>query len=144
LAARPRSRESTIAAGGDVDLGDLLAMLPPRQRAVVALYYLEDLPVVAIAEALGVANGRSRHCCGRRGLHSPTDSNWSADVDELDRTLRVAARVTHERAAESLDIDAEMASTLPSSALSRARGGRMPPLRRSSRCGSCVSRADLH
>jgi RNA polymerase sigma-70 factor (ECF subfamily) len=57
LAARPASREPTNAADGDVDLGDLLAMLPPRQRAVVALYYLEDLPVAAIADSLGIATG---------------------------------------------------------------------------------------
>jgi RNA polymerase sigma-70 factor (ECF subfamily) len=57
LAARPGSREPWSATGGDVDLGDLLATLPPRQRAVVALYYLEDLPVAAIAETLGIANG---------------------------------------------------------------------------------------
>jgi RNA polymerase sigma-70 factor (ECF subfamily) len=56
LTARPGSHEPS-SAGGAVDLGDLLATLPPRQRAVVALYYLEDLPVAAIAEALGIANG---------------------------------------------------------------------------------------
>jgi hypothetical protein len=33
-------------------------------------------------------------------------------VDELDRTLRDAARATHRKAAESLDLDAEMTSTL--------------------------------
>jgi len=57
LAARPGSRESTSGTGGDGDLGELLTTLPPRQRAVVALYYLEDLPVSAIAETLGIATG---------------------------------------------------------------------------------------
>lgn len=57
LTSRSGSGEPWSAEGGDVDLGDLLATLPPRQRAVVALYYLEDLPVAAIAETLGIANG---------------------------------------------------------------------------------------
>lgn len=36
----------------DVDLLRAVATLPPRQRAVVALYYLEDRPVDEIAELM--------------------------------------------------------------------------------------------
>ena len=37
-----------------------LTSLPPRQRAVVALRYLEVLPMRDIAEALGCAEGTAR------------------------------------------------------------------------------------
>ena len=56
LAARPVVERSS-PAGGEVDLGGLLAVLPPRQRAVVAMYYLEDVSLSEIADALGIATG---------------------------------------------------------------------------------------
>jgi RNA polymerase sigma-70 factor (sigma-E family) len=42
---------------GVVDLGRALSALPARQRAMVVLRYLEDLPVAAVADLLGVAEG---------------------------------------------------------------------------------------
>jgi RNA polymerase sigma-70 factor (ECF subfamily) len=39
----------------DVDLHRALGELPPRQRAAVALYYLEDRPVAEIASLLDVS-----------------------------------------------------------------------------------------
>ena len=39
----------------DLDLLDAVAELPPRQRAAVALYYLEDRPVDEIADLMGVS-----------------------------------------------------------------------------------------
>ena len=44
-------------AGSDVDLARALALLPPRQRAVIALRYLDDLSVDQVAEALAMAPG---------------------------------------------------------------------------------------
>jgi len=38
----------------DVDLARAIASLPPQQRAAVALHYLDDLSVEAVAQHLGV------------------------------------------------------------------------------------------
>ena len=35
---------------------DAVAALPPRDREVIVLFYLEDLPVAQIAQLLGVKN----------------------------------------------------------------------------------------
>jgi len=40
-----------------LDLGRLLDLLPPRQRAIIALRFLDDLPVSEVGRLLGVADG---------------------------------------------------------------------------------------
>ena len=49
---------------------EALRRLPEAQREVVALHYLADLPVVEIADLLGVAEGtvKSRLMRGREAL----------------------------------------------------------------------------
>ena len=39
------------------DLGQAIAVLPPRQRAIVALRFFEDLPVSEVGRLLGIADG---------------------------------------------------------------------------------------
>lgn len=43
--------------GGAVDVGAALLTLPPRQRACVALRYLDDLSIGQTAETLGLSHG---------------------------------------------------------------------------------------
>jgi RNA polymerase sigma factor (sigma-70 family) len=72
-AGRRQRREVVTDAPPELSTGDpaqtvvdrdwlraALRSLPPRQRAVVALRYLEDLPMREIAEALGCAEGTAR------------------------------------------------------------------------------------
>jgi RNA polymerase sigma factor (sigma-70 family) len=67
-ARRRRLRETVVAALPDrpaaasdaaavVDVGRALAALPPRQRLMVVLRHLEDMPVAEVAELLGLAEG---------------------------------------------------------------------------------------
>jgi RNA polymerase sigma-70 factor (sigma-E family) len=52
-----RSQPPTVDVEDRMLLHEALALLPPRQRAAVALRYLADLPVDEVAEILGVSPG---------------------------------------------------------------------------------------
>lgn len=59
--------ERAVAADPSVriDLMDALARLRPKDRAVVALRYLEDLPVAEVARALDLPEGTVKSQCSR-------------------------------------------------------------------------------
>ena len=58
-ASRKLERDSTPDTGDNVEeppdlaLGQAIRTLPPQQRAVVALYYLEDRPMEEVADLIG-------------------------------------------------------------------------------------------
>ena len=51
----PPDPASAVTLHGDPAVWAAVAELPPRQRAVVTLHYLEDRPVAEIAETLGIS-----------------------------------------------------------------------------------------
>ena len=67
LAGRPdtsRSHELTMSdatAFRDSELATAMADLSPRQRAVVALHYLDDLSVADVATAMGLSDGAVKY-----------------------------------------------------------------------------------
>jgi RNA polymerase sigma-70 factor, ECF subfamily len=54
LAARPPGSAEQAPVSR---MAELLRVLPERQRAVVVLYYVDDLPISGIADTLGIATG---------------------------------------------------------------------------------------
>ena len=65
-AATPRSaRTGSPSDDPAAGLLDLLAGLPPRQRAALTLRYVHDLPDAAIAKALGCRTGTVRSLLSR-------------------------------------------------------------------------------
>ncbi len=68
----PAAREAVQSPPGFEGLFDALRRLPPRERAVMALFYVIDLPVAEVAQRLGMAAPTVRvHLTrGRRRLAS--------------------------------------------------------------------------
>ena len=75
LPESPPTPEDALAADR-IDLKKALSALPRRQREVVALRYLADLPVAAVADALGCTIGTVKQHAAR-GLEA---LRKSADV----------------------------------------------------------------
>lgn len=95
-----RRREVPAATAGDpdpaavgvdsalsLDLLDALAALPPRQRAVVLLRYVEDLSVAEVADALRCSEGtvKSQAHHARANLQAHLGSSYSAHTLQGER-----------------------------------------------------------
>ena len=65
IGGRAVDRSEPAADGESVDLRRALRDLPDRQREVVVLYYLLDLPVAEVAELLGLSAGGVKHALFR-------------------------------------------------------------------------------
>jgi RNA polymerase sigma factor (sigma-70 family) len=63
------SADQSAEVAAVVDLRVAIAQLPPRQRELVVLHYLADLPVAEVAEHLGLAVGTVK-----AGLHQARDA----------------------------------------------------------------------
>lgn len=72
IGGRVVDRPVPAEEGQAVDLRRALRDLPVRQREVVVLHYLMDLPVAEVAELLGLSVGGVKHALfrGRRSLAS--------------------------------------------------------------------------
>lgn len=61
----------------------LLAVLPPRQRIIVALYYGEDQSVDAIAEVLDVATGTVKSGLAKARARLATELGREEEIDDV-------------------------------------------------------------
>lgn len=82
----PVDEQSAWDALPDLDLARAVASLSPQQRAAVALFYLEDLPVEEVAQLLGVSTSTVKQHLHRArsrlaGLLSETSEEVTRDVD---------------------------------------------------------------
>lgn len=77
---------ATSERGLDPELRAALAALPPQQRAVLALHYLEDLSVRDTADLLGIADGTVKvHLSrGRAALATQLSSTTDEPADHND------------------------------------------------------------
>ncbi len=78
----PEVREQSDRTSGDLEA--LMETLTPRQREVVALYYVEDLPVRDIATILRLTEGGVKHALhrARQSLAKTISSERAATHDE--------------------------------------------------------------
>ena len=81
-----RDGTATTERGLDPELRAALAALPPQQRAVLALHYLEDLSVRDTAELLGIAEGTVKvHLSrGRAALAAQLSPATDTPTDDTD------------------------------------------------------------
>jgi RNA polymerase sigma-70 factor (ECF subfamily) len=79
VSAGPASADTAALT---LDVRTALLTLPPRQRAVIALYYLDDLPVGEIAALLGCSNGTVKTHLAR-GRHALAELLGEEATDEL-------------------------------------------------------------
>jgi RNA polymerase sigma-70 factor (ECF subfamily) len=86
VAASPRDPIVSGPSGERADVLRAVRALPPRDRALVALYHLEDRPLAEVAEVLGLAPGAAKvalHRARRRLAELLTDPADDADTHEV-------------------------------------------------------------
>ena len=87
-----RRRDDAPTAGADPELWRAVRRLPRRQSQVLALYYVEDLPVTEVAEILGVAEGVVRATLhdGRSALAARLGEGGTAGMTAEERARKAA------------------------------------------------------
>jgi RNA polymerase sigma-70 factor (ECF subfamily) len=85
----PAAPPPATAASVDVDVLDAVRRLPSMQRAAIALFYLEDLPVAQIADLLGISVSTCTvHLTrGRRRLADLLGSGVTDEVEDRDPSV---------------------------------------------------------
>ena len=80
----------------DVDLARAVAALPPQQRAAVALFYLDDLPVEDVAYHLGVSTSTVKQHLfrARSRLASLLSETMEVSMTPIDERLRIGLAAT--------------------------------------------------
>jgi RNA polymerase sigma-70 factor (ECF subfamily) len=112
LDARPDRSVHHSAADTRVDLDQALRALPPRQREVVVLHYLLDLPVIEVAAIAGERGRDEARPLPRpavaRAVAARREQGLTMDDDALDTLLRSALH-EHARAIAVLEPDRALA-----------------------------------
>jgi RNA polymerase sigma-70 factor, ECF subfamily len=83
LITQQRAAAQTHAEGISTSLGDALLRLPVREREMLVLHYLADMPVETIARERGMAAGtvKARLSAGRRHLEQELERQAKAVPD---------------------------------------------------------------
>jgi len=88
----PGQSDHSDAIANRLMLRQLIAALPPRQRAVIVLRYLEDMSVDQVAEILGCSRGTVSSQATRALAHLRRSGATSEDGRKEIRTVPLTAR----------------------------------------------------
>jgi RNA polymerase sigma-70 factor (ECF subfamily) len=68
----PRQRDHADQVVASLTVRNVIAQLPPQQREVIQLIYLDELPVKRVSEILGIPTGTVKSRC-HYGIHAMHD-----------------------------------------------------------------------